>query len=136
MVIDFSSQTDSRKFHLRRLVFDYRLGRFTRGEGQAIWQSDGILAESLRFGAVEAHRRFIWRQVEDRFDIAYDTGEPLVTFRVDGVTAAHLCGRDLYEARLYAYDRLEIGIGWRVRGPAKDYAMVTLYRADKGMTDR
>lgn len=128
---DIASQTDARRFVVRRLVADFRDGRLKRGIGAAAWRPDGRMTESLIFDGFEARRETLWQDEEGGgLRLHFADGLPLVAVSPRERAALHHCGEDVYAARLYRYDDGEIVLGWRVRGPRKDYAMITRYRRE------
>ena len=119
---------------LTRLVWDFRMAKWSRGTGWANfaeWQPGRFQCrEDLFFAGNQARQMTLWDIFPDRIDMHYGDGRPLVTLPTSDrrSTAEHLCGEDLYRARLKQVDGKRVRIGWRVTGPRKDYAMMTEYR--------
>ena len=119
---------------LTRLVWDFTLSRWQRGTGWvnfAEWAPGRFQCrEDLFFAGNPARRMTLWDVSTGRIDIHYADGYPLVGLDLSATPCEgeHLCGEDLYRARLKSIDPTRFVLGWRVTGPRKDYAMVTDYR--------
>lgn len=108
-------------------------GRFD-GEATLTPAPDGLLyAERgvLRVGPARltAERAYLWRcEGPSLVRVTHADGAPFHVFDwAEGVCAVeHLCPPDLYRGRLRFLAR-DWRVGWRVRGPRKDYASATLY---------
>jgi len=108
-------------------------GTVARLQGVADWQpvSDGLVCEERGLLQVmdqpplEAQRRYLWR--ED-LSVLFDDGRYFHQVPAYGGTCDHWCDPDQYDGRY------EFGLWpvwrciWQVRGPRKDYVMMTEYR--------
>jgi hypothetical protein len=127
-----------------RRIDDAAGGQAGQFDGQAVLEpeaeQDLVYAEagSLQMGAgpaMTATRTYRWHFVGDRVEVFFADGRPFHGFRpADGdVEAKHLCGADLYRVR-YEFGAWPVWTArWEVRGPRKDYAMVTQYRRVSGL---
>lgn len=82
-----------------------------------------------RRAPMAASRRFLWRADGDAIEVAYEDGAPFHRIAVAGGVAEawHTCGQDHYEVS-YSFTRWpDWRVGWRVRGPRKDYTSVSDY---------
>ena len=100
-------------------------------EGRAEITPGGLYTETgtLRMGAqaFAATRRYRWAPVLGGFDISFDDGRAFHALRFDDPSARHWCDPDTYEV---AYDFAQMPLWsarWRVRGPRKDYVIITRY---------
>lgn len=112
------------------MVYDFLTKRFLRGEGRAEFTEEGETlrqVEHLTFNGLEASRTLLWLVTADTISLSYEDGSPLVEIQGEGDLSRHLCGPDLYQARLSRVADTGFTLAWRVRGPRKDYAMVTRY---------
>lgn len=87
----------------------------------------------LRLGdgpAVEASRRYLWRGEDDAVAVHFEDGRFFHRFRPDdgAPVAHHDCPPDAYRVRYDFADWPVWRAEWRVSGPRKDYATVTVYR--------
>ncbi|MEM7470880.1 MAG: DUF6314 family protein [Pseudomonadota bacterium] len=130
-------------WHLSRVIED-RLtqakGTLT-GEARFAKRGPGVLdyieSGSLSYGAqapMEATRRYIWEAADDRIVIKFDDGRDFHDIRTDRLMpdAEHFCDPDLYHV---SYDftrwsarRQSWRAMWRVKGPKKDYRMMSEYK--------
>jgi hypothetical protein len=130
-------------WRLTRTIEDLRAGRSGRFEGRARFtpEADGLAyveTGTLRFPdapPMTATRRYLWRAgaggtIELRFDCGrffhrFDADEPRPS-------AEHHCSPDHYRV-CYDFSRWpHWRAEWRVRGPRKDYALVSDYRPEGG----
>ncbi len=119
----------------RRLV-----GRF-RGEARFARSPDGDL-DYLEEGALllpqggsfKATRRYLWRFDGPLLRVFFDDGRPF--WEVDaaggGIGSAHLCGADLYRARLVLSGWPRWRLAWRVTGPRKDLVIASRFWREAG----
>ena len=122
-------------WRLLRRIADANAGQDGAFEGVArfVPQGDGLLYHEcgeLRLGMaapMRAERSYLWREAAGRIVVQFDDGRPFHSF--DGAVAAadHLCGEDLYQVHYDFADWPDWRATWRVRGPRKDYEMVSLY---------
>ncbi|MCC1492589.1 DUF6314 family protein [Cognatishimia sp. F0-27] len=110
-------------------------GTTARFEGRAAWAAAAEGAPTdldcvetgtliLNGQSFEAERRFRW---DDTLRVWFDDGRFFHQVPPEGGTAAHWCDPDQYDA---AYDFSGWPgwcCTWRVRGPRKDYRMVSRY---------
>lgn len=130
---------------LEREVEDRRAGQVARFEGRAelmpqgagrwLWQESGL----LRFGAaapVRAERRYLWQEQGEAIAVLFDDGRFFHAFDPDqgAPVAAHFCDPDQYDARYDLANWPRWRVTWEVRGPRKDYRMVTDCRRDPAET--
>lgn len=127
------------RWHMSRRIDDSQAGRTGLFEGVAVLSPEG---DGLRYDesgelrleggpGLKATRRYHWRQEGDgAIAVRFDDGRDFHRFDPSGgvVSAWHDCPPDLYEVS-YNFTRWpEWQASWRVRGPRKDYLMVTDYR--------
>ena len=103
---------------------------------EAIYHEQGTLRLSTGYEAA-AERRYIYQQRADGFAVFFDERPPRLFHGVKLVQdtygclhgeAEHACADDLYMTDYKFEPGMEFKIRHRVRGPRKDYTMVTLYR--------
>lgn len=112
------------------------------GRGEAMWrpaEETGGKAGELDFGEtltlgenINAFRGYHYRFAGGRMQIDHADGSPFVSVDLNSGWARveHLCGRDLYRGRFRFDSKGALWIAWEVRGPRKDYRMVTVYRKE------
>ena len=103
---------------------------------EAVYHEQGTLRLSTGYEA-SAERRYIYRQSPNGLAVFFDERPPRLFHAVALVRGAggclegaaeHACGDDLYLTD-YKFDSgADFRICHRVRGPRKDYTMVTVYR--------
>lgn len=77
---------------------------------------------------VRAERSYLWRAVEAAIAVDFSDGRPFHSFEPNGRSeAAHWCDPDQYDVAYDFEDWPDWTSTWRVKGPRKDYAMVTRY---------
>lgn len=124
-------------WHLARDIDDWLSGAPARLEGSAALTASGIGATyeetgTLRLGtgpSVAARRRYLWRDVGHEIAVAFADGRPFHSFDPGEAQpeAEHLCGADLYRVR-YDFTAWPVWRAvWEVRGPRKDYRLVSVY---------
>jgi len=100
--------------------------------GEAVWRrvDEGLLCEEAGRLCVEgqppleARRCYLWR---DDLTVWFDDGRFFHSVPVRGGACAHWCDPDQYDGQ-YDFSRWpEWRCIWQVRGPRKDYRMVTGY---------
>jgi hypothetical protein len=109
-------------------------GRF---DGQAVLRPEGeaglVYAEEgvLRMGAGPgwtATRTYLWSFDPAGVTVRFADGRAFHAFVFGAAEAKHLCGADIYRVR-YDFAHWPVWTAqWDVRGPRKDYAMVSQYR--------
>ncbi len=123
---------------MTRTIEDVRAGRpgrldgaarFVPGDGGLVYDETGLLA--LGDGpAVSAARRYLWRDAgAGAIEVRFADGRFFHRFYADepAPAAVHDCPPDQYRVR-YDFARWPRWTAeWRVRGPRKDYAMLTAY---------
>jgi Family of unknown function (DUF6314) len=123
---------------LTRAIEDVRGGRAGHFEGEATFAPGvGGLAYSERgtmtldgIGAFAAERRYLWVDGGAAIEVRFEDGRFFHRFLADEPrpAAVHDCGADQYRVR-YDFARWpRWRAEWRVRGPAKDYGIVSEYR--------
>ncbi|MCV2865348.1 DUF6314 family protein [Albidovulum sediminicola] len=123
------------RWRIERDILDQRAGQQGRFEGTATFSPEGAglrYAEegSLTLGAgapVRAVRDYLWAEAGGRIAVAFADGRPFHDFAPDDPGATHFCAPDHYEVR-YDFSRWpDWTAEWTVRGPRKDYTMVSRY---------
>ncbi|WP_301182904.1 DUF6314 family protein [Roseovarius sp. PS-C2] len=108
-------------------------GPDARLEGEACWSpvAEGLLCEERGVLSVEgqlplaAHRRYLWRS---DLSVWFDDGRYFHQVPGQGGPCGHWCDPDQYDG-VYDFSRWPVWrCTWQVRGPRKDYRMVTEYR--------
>lgn len=122
-----------------RTIADAAGGQAGTFSGRAVFRPDGVAGlvydelGLLRMGegpGWTATRTYLWTLDGAGVVVRFADGRDFHRFRFGamGAEAEHLCGADLYRVR-YDFDRWpDWTARWEVRGPRKDYAMVTQYR--------
>lgn len=123
---------------LDRRIDDHRAGRTGRLAGQARFTAtdEGLVCEEegeMRFGAgpaMQATRRYLWRRTGTLIEIRFADGRFFHAFdpALPRPEAHHACPPDSYHVAYDFSDFPRWSARWRVRGPRKDYTMVTRYR--------
>ena len=87
---------------------------------------------------LRAERRYLWRAGPDgRIIVDHGDGRPFHAFHPADPAARHLCGADDYAVRYDFGDWPRWRTHWTVRGPRKDYRMVSHYApVSAGSRDR
>ncbi len=119
--------------------FDRRVteagGRVTHVAGRAVWRRDGagLVCEEAGEMQLPGHapmrvtRRTLWGP---GLCVAFEDGRPFHQVPPGGGAVAHWCAPDQYDGH-YDFGRWpDFRVDWRVRGPRKDYHMVTDYRRE------
>lgn len=127
---------------IERRIEDVRAGRAGRLAGTARFERAGTAlayAEegTLRLGdgpPMVATRRYTWHDAgAGTIEVRFADGRLFHRFYADepSPTAVHDCPPDQYRAR-YDFSRWPRWTAeWRVRGPRKDYGIVTEYRPER-----
>lgn len=104
-------------------------GRF---EGRAEWQAEGpgaLYVEAGRLalphGTFRAERRYRW---DVQLNVFFEDGRYFHTVPEAGGATGHRCDPDQYDV-VYEFARWpDWQCRWQVRGPRKDYTMLSRYR--------
>lgn len=98
------------------------------GQGTWNWVENGYLTLAEE-APVFATRSYLWRPMPPRIEVFFEDGRPFHAFAPSGqVTAAHWCDPDDYRVEYDFSGWPEWHATWRVRGPHKDYEMISRYR--------
>lgn len=123
-------------FLLKRTIDDRLSGAAGRFEGKAVFETapSGLLYREegqLRLGegpAFTAHRTYLWREAGGRIFVDYPDGRAFHDFDPGEAAARHWCDPDDYRVRYDFSGWPDWRAEWEVRGPRKDYRMLSLYR--------
>ena len=124
---------------IERDIDDLRAGRRGRFSGSASFTPDGDGLAYRERGVlrlpdlpeVTAERCYVWREAEDGcVEVCFDDGRFFHSFApgLPEPTALHDCPPDRYEVRYDFSAWPHWRACWRVRGPRKDYEMVSWFR--------
>ncbi|GAW36184.1 hypothetical protein RA2_03254 [Roseovarius sp. A-2] len=103
--------------------------------GRAVWVRDsaGLAYTETGEMRIEGHvpmqveRRYSW---DSDLAVSFEDGRFFHHVPPEGGETAHWCDPDQYDG-IYDFDNWpEFSVTWRVRGPRKDYRMVTCYRPE------
>ena len=104
--------------------------------GAAQWRPDGdgaLYVETgelvLPSGRFAATRRYRWGR---DLSVWFDDGRFFHKVPADGGDAAHWCDPDQYDVHYDFADWPNWQVRWQVRGPRKDYTMVSRYVPSRG----
>lgn len=130
------------KWSVSRQVHDTLSGGVTQFHGMAEFalQDAGLhYSESGQIvvpgrAPMKAERRYFWEQDGDDIHVAFDDGRPFHSFSclTNMVEAAHWCPPDQYDVSYDFRDWPRWSSTWRVKGPRKDYVMVTQFVQNSG----
>lgn len=126
------------RWQVRRVISDHLAGQsgaFTgtatlspRGDGLWDWLESGVIALGGS-RPMSAARRYLWRAEGDRIAVLFEDGRPFHDFAPDGAPeAAHWCAPDDYRVRYDFSDWPDWQAEWVVKGPRKDYRMLSRHR--------
>ncbi len=129
------------RWHLSREIDDRHAGTGSRFEGTAAFErAPGGLVYTetgeLRLAGqppLRAERSYLWQACDGRVVIRFGDGRPFHDFdpRAAAPAARHECPPDLYRV-VYDFARWPgWRVVWEVRGPRKDYAMVSRYAPER-----
>lgn len=124
-------------WRIERRIDDRMLGLSGIFAGTAEFTSDaqGLICSEegmLSYGSAEplpATRRYLWRMAGGRVEIRFEDERPLVGFALNTPQPhdRHFCEPDSYDAAFDFARWPEWSSTWKVRGPRKDYRMVSSY---------
>lgn len=119
------------RWHMARTITHAKgpPGRFT---GVATWARAGGAMRYEEEGAlkigdhppIQAERRYLWR---DDLTVWFEDGRFFHQVPADGGDTAHWCDPDQYDGFYDFTDWPRFRVRWRVKGPSKEYDMVTEY---------
>lgn len=110
-------------------------GQHAQVSGRAVWRPEGARlvceeAGEMRLAGhapMQVSRRYLW---EADMAVRFEDGRFFHHVPPDGGAATHWCEPDRYDGR-YDFSRWpDFRVTWRVRGPRKDYHMITDYRPE------
>ena len=127
------------RWSLTRVIEDRKAGKNGSLAGEASFSPDGpgglIYFEKGKLTyaqtpAMMATRSYLWKAVPGGIEVSFEDNRPFHTIDSDRLMpdADHQCDPDWYHV---SYDFTKFpkwSSIWRVKGPAKDYRMVTEYR--------
>ena len=130
------------RWRLQRRIESVRKGGSGLFDGRAVFTAtDNGAGPALAYeeagelrlpgqGGFEATRRYLWCAVAGGVDVCFADGSDFHHFALGQpvVTAWHDCLPDLYEVSYNFTHWPDWRVIWRVRGPRKDYTMITDYR--------
>jgi len=110
-------------------------GRKVTVTGRAVWVRDGAGLAYTETGEmrIEGHvpmqveRRYSW---DSDLAVSFEDGRFFHHVPPEGGKTAHWCDPDHYDGTYDFGTWPEFTVTWRVRGPRKDYRMVTRYRPE------
>ena len=110
-------------------------GRHATVKGRAVWLRDGAGLAYTETGEmrIEGHapmqveRRYSW---DSDLAVSFEDGRFFHHVPPEGGETAHWCDPDQYDGTYDFGNWPEFTVTWRVRGPRKDYRMVTCYRRE------
>ena len=124
-------------WQIARAVEDFTGGPLVRLDGTARFiTGDGGLwlheVGEMRIGdaaPMQAERRYFWQANGAQIDTYFDDMRPFHSFdpAQDAPAAHHDCAPDAYDVAYDFGDWPQWQARWRVRGPRKDYQMITRY---------
>ncbi|MCP5036862.1 MAG: hypothetical protein GY945_04595 [Rhodobacteraceae bacterium] len=105
------------------------IAMFTRVEAGLLYEEAGELRLPDQAG-MRATRRYLWREAQGGVDVCFEDGSDFhhIDLGRNVVTAWHDCLPDLYEVSYNFSHWPDWRAIWRVRGPKKDYTLITDYR--------
>ncbi|HMB12492.1 MAG TPA: DUF6314 family protein [Roseovarius sp.] len=104
-------------------------------KGRADWVGDGAGLAYTETGEMrivghapmQVERRYHW---DSDLAVSFEDGRFFHHVPPEGGETAHWCDPDQYDGAYDFSDWPEFTVTWRVRGPRKDYQMVTTYRPE------
>jgi len=126
------------RWHISRRIEDASAGSTGLFEGVAVFTPDDLgltyeEAGELRLPdqqGVKATRRYLWRAGEGAIDVLFEDGRDFhrIDLAANVATAWHDCLPDFYEVSYNFTHWPQWRAIWRVKGPRKDYTMISDYR--------
>lgn len=126
------------RWRITRRIEDAKAGGTGVFEGMAVYAPDG---DGLRYDEVgelrlpdgpgmKATRRYLWREGDGALEVFFEDGRDFhrIDLSAPVATAFHDCPPDWYEVSYNFTHWPEWRAIWRVRGPRKDYTMISDYR--------
>ncbi len=103
--------------------------------GRAVWLRDGAGLAYTETGEMridghapmQVERRYHW---DSDLAVSFEDGRFFHHVPPEGGETAHWCDPDQYDGTYDFGNWPEFTVTWRVRGPRKDYRMVTCYRPE------
>ncbi|PTV94855.1 hypothetical protein C8J27_106123 [Rhodobacter aestuarii] len=96
-------------------------------DGSWKWEESGYLTLG-EDAPIKATRIYYWRPAPPQIEVFFEDGRPFHSFDPSGAdTAAHWCDPDDYRAQYEFKDWPQWQAIWRVKGPLKDYEMISRY---------
>ncbi len=131
------------RWRLSRRIEDAKAGSTGVFDGIAVFTRDaaGLTYEEageLRLpdmAGIRASRRYLWRQSDAAIEVLFEDGRDFHRIDLTGnvATAWHDCLPDFYEVSYNFSHWPDWRAIWRVKGPRKDYTMISDYhRAEPG----
>ncbi|MEQ8901258.1 MAG: DUF6314 family protein [Roseovarius sp.] len=110
-------------------------GRRATVTGRAVWVRDGAGLAYTETGEMriaghvpmQVERRYSW---DSDLAVSFEDGRFFHHVPPEGGETAHWCDPDQYDGTYDFGNWPEFTVTWRVRGPRKDYRMVTRYRPE------
>ena len=110
-------------------------GRVAEVSGRALWRPDGARLAYRETGEMrmpgfppmQVERRYLW---DAALIVRFADGRFFHAVPPAGGATAHWCDPDQYDGSYDFSDWPRFRVSWRVRGPLKDYRMVTQYRPE------
>ncbi len=101
---------------------------FSRCEVQLVYKETGLVT-APNGKRMEAERTYLWRQgAGNQIDVFFDDNRFFHHFSLLRPYASHLCGNDQYRVS-YSFGQWPVWeSSWQVKGPRKDYDMVSRYQ--------
>ena len=129
-------------WQLRRTITDHRqqrtgrltgTARFVGSGGEIMWAESGRLVMGAHDGEAWQHYT-LRRKADGGAAILFPDGRAFFDLpsAQTRVSVAHECPPDRYDGTLSVQDSDHWQLQWRVRGPRKDYAMVSDYYRQPG----
>ncbi|MFC6687923.1 DUF6314 family protein [Jhaorihella thermophila] len=130
-------------WRIKRRIDDLRAGQVIRGQGTATFVAVGarrltcdeaLTLELTGQKPLQGQRRYLWEGDEGAINVLFDDGRFFHRIALGALRSEdlHDCPPDLY-AGDYDFSNWPLWRArWRVRGPRKDYVMVTDYRRAAG----
>lgn len=124
------------RWRIRRRIDDHLAGQVARFEGLAEMQPAATMpwlwveTGELRLGdaaPMSAERRYLWAEEGGRIRVRFPDGRAFHDFSATSLEAAHWCEPDDYRVRYDFGAWPAWQAQWRVRGPRKDYTLLSEY---------